>query len=41
MGARLRSWVSFFPAVGAMDVFSAGKWPDLLCSGGHEEDEGW
>lgn len=32
LGARLRSWVSFFLAVGAMDVFSAGGRPDLLCS---------
>lgn len=41
MGARLRSWVSFFLAVGAMDVFSAGGRPDLLCSGGHGEEEVW
>lgn len=41
LGARLRSWVSFFPAVGAIDVFSAGGRPDLLCSGGHGEEEAW
>lgn len=35
LGARAKELGFIFPGSGAIDVFSAGGRPDLLCSGGH------